>query len=82
MTKFTITTCEVQGEVFGEAERMLFSTAVAVVRNLRELHMPHWEAFVWRDASDCCEPLHGLPLLEMIFVSEVKVSDAFPSEHT
>ena len=55
---------------------MLFS-AMALVRGLKELHMPDWEAIVGED-GECVEPLYGLPHLELVHVPEVKQSSAFP----
>lgn len=59
-------------------ERLLFFKAVGLVRGLRQLALPQWEALVGVDAAACVAPLLDLPLLEAVFVNAVQVSPAFP----
>ena len=65
-----------QGTV-GVEEKKQFFRAVALVRSLKELHMPQWKAFVGGHAGFCCEPLRSIPWLRML-VPTVQQSPAFP----
>lgn len=78
LTQLHLSTCKASDFKFGVQERTLFFKAVAQVRNLRELHMAQWEAFVGSDASICAEPLQFMPGLR-IFVPTLKQTAAFPS---
>lgn len=74
----TIAIDKAAGAVHELPERLLFFKAVALVRGLKKLHFPQWEVLVGADASECVRPLLDLPLLETVYVNEVKGSSAFP----
>jgi hypothetical protein len=59
----------------GPLQRGMLFSAIAMVRSLRELHMPNWEAAVGYD-EDCIEPLFNLPHLEAVYVTKVKENGA------
>lgn len=56
---------------------MLFN-AIALVKSLKELHMPAWDQVVGQDI-ECVQPLYLLPHLEVVWVREVKKTSAFPA---
>lgn len=74
----TLTLAEVELRGSNEGDRVLLFRAVALVRGLRELHVPQWEALVGGAAAACAQPLRALPHLHTIYVAEVKQSAAFP----
>lgn len=79
LLKLTITTESVPGAVgFSVHEKLLVFRAIARVSSLQELYIPQWEALVGEEACDCIEPLHNMPELQAVYVTEVKHSPAFP----
>lgn len=52
------------------------------MRNLQKLCMPQWEQLVGVDATACVMPLRRLPHLQAVLVSDVKESNAFPTDLT
>jgi predicted Zn-ribbon and HTH transcriptional regulator len=76
VTQLTIAISSSQLIPDGGITQMMFFKAVALLRGLRELHMPDWEEFVG-SAPSCSAPLRALPGL-VIHVREVKHTAAFP----
>ena len=74
----TLTLAEVDVGGASEGDKVLLFRAVALVRGLRDLHVPEWEAVVGGAAAACAQPLRALPHLHTIYVAEVKQSAAFP----
>ena len=78
VTTLTLTTSKrALFSALSAAQRGMLFSAIALVRGLRELHMPDWEAVVGEDGV-CVEPLHGLPHLATVHVPHVKQSGAYP----
>ena len=76
VTALTLTTSAAAQQ--GPVQRGMLFSSIALVRGLRELHMPDWEAVVGEDGV-CVEPLHGLPHLATVHVPHVKQSGAYPA---
>jgi hypothetical protein len=80
VTTLTLTTAaSVETMDVGLLLRSMLFKAIALVKNLRELHIPNWEDIVGRDEA-CLEPLYQLPRLETVYVTKVKNSSAFPEQ--
>jgi hypothetical protein len=78
VTALTLETADSVNEV-GPWQRSILFNSIALVKSLRELHMPDWEVIVGNDVS-CLEPLYHLPHLDAVYVPEIKQSVAFPAE--
>jgi hypothetical protein len=78
VTALTLTTAASakQPEV-GRLQRSMLFNAIALVKSLRELHMPNWEDTVGDDGA-CFEPLSQVPHLQAVYVEKIGQSSAFP----
>jgi hypothetical protein len=73
----TLTTAASPNFGVGRLQRNMLFNAIAMVRSLRELHMPDWENVVGNDGT-CLESLIQMPHLEAVYVSKIGQSSAFP----
>jgi hypothetical protein len=75
VTALTITFAAGERNLSPLQRGMLFN-AIALVRGLRELYMPDWDAVVLNDVA-CMEPLYRLPHLQAMYVPEEDESGAY-----
>jgi hypothetical protein len=78
VTALSLSTAISENELNPRQRGILFSS-IALVKSLRELHMPDWREIVGEDVS-CLEPLYHLPHLDVVHVTRIRQSASFPAE--
>jgi hypothetical protein len=75
VTTLTLTTAS-PGKKVGLPQMSTLFHAIALVRSLRELHLPNWEVAVGDDGT-CLEPLCQLPHLQAVYMPDAQQYSVF-----